>query len=125
MGVETEPYELYVPAPGEQGIKWGAKVSANFQKLNDDIVAVSGALADETTARSVAIAAEVVARNAAIAAQSLVPVSALTADVVAQGVGVWGAQRITPKFPTFSSVLTTFASGHGWTGGTDDTSKFR
>lgn len=53
----------------------------------------------------------------------------LTADALATNgaasVGVWGAQRKPMKVPTLTSTVTTFQSGHGWTGGTDDTSIFR
>jgi len=68
MGTPTVPYGLYIPAQGEPGATWGDPVGANFQQINDDLLANSNAIVDETTARSNAVSSEASARVAADAA---------------------------------------------------------
>lgn len=77
MGIETDPYDLYVPTVGEPGINWGEKVAANFVKLNGDLEDNSDAIVAETTARTAAdvvlqtnITAEVTSRTAAVIAEA-------------------------------------------------------
>lgn len=49
----------------------------------------------------------------------------VASDVRASDVGLWGTQRKPLRVPALGSVLTSFASGHGWSGGLDDSNEYR
>lgn len=55
MGSEIEPYDLYIPAPGEPGVVWGLRVAGNFNIINEQLQANATAIDDEATARQDAI----------------------------------------------------------------------